>query len=77
MGRHLTPSMVVALTGTAIAAKRVLITGAQIKDHSIGYVDLSSLAVANLRLTSSSTSGETSKSSGRTPEMPFDVAKGK
>lgn len=53
--RLFTPSMVVALlaltvalSGTAVAAKG-LITGAQIKDHSIGYVDISTLAVGKLR----------------------------
>jgi hypothetical protein len=44
------PAMVVALlalTGTAIAGSG-LITGAQIKDRSVGYVDLAPAAVAKL-----------------------------
>jgi hypothetical protein len=40
-------ALFVALTGTAIAGSG-LITGGQIKDHSIGYVDLSSGATAKL-----------------------------
>ncbi len=53
MLKHFTPSMIVsmialtvALSGTAVAAK--LITGAQIKDGSIGYVDISKTAKAKL-----------------------------
>jgi hypothetical protein len=54
--RHLLPSpaMAVALVALGIAlggsavAGTGLITGAQIKDHSIGYADLSSYAVAKL-----------------------------
>jgi hypothetical protein len=41
-------ALFVALTGTAIAGSG-LITGAQIKDRSVGYVDLSGSAVAKLR----------------------------
>lgn len=55
MRKHFTPSMIVslialtiALSGTAVAASP-LITGAQIKDHSIGLVDISNLTVAKLR----------------------------
>jgi len=50
------PSMVVALValgvalgGSAVAASSSLITGAQIKNHSIGFNDLSKTAVAKLR----------------------------
>ncbi len=53
MLKFFTPSMIVsmialtvALSGTAVAAK--LITGAQIKDGSIGYVDISKTAKAKL-----------------------------
>lgn len=38
----------IALGGTAVAGG-VLITGSQIKDHSVGMVDLSNTAVARLR----------------------------
>lgn len=41
-------ALFVALSGTAVAAAP-LITGAQIKDHSIGYKDISNTAVARLR----------------------------
>lgn len=54
MRKRFAPSMVVslvaltvALSGTAVAASP-LITGAQIKDHSIGMVDISNTAVAKL-----------------------------
>jgi Collagen triple helix repeat (20 copies) len=40
-------ALFVALSGNAVAG--VLITGAQIKDHSIGFVDLSSSAAAKLK----------------------------
>jgi hypothetical protein len=41
-------ALAVALSGTAVAAAP-MITGQQIKDHSIGMVDISTLAVAKLR----------------------------
>lgn len=54
MKKRLTPSMIVALialfvalSGTAIAAAPT-ITGLQIKDHSIGLVDISNTTVAKL-----------------------------
>ena len=56
MKRRLTPSMVVslvalavALSGPAVAATEALITGAQIKDKSIGLNDISNTAIAKLR----------------------------
>ena len=55
MRKRFTPSMIVslialtiALSGTAVAASP-LITGAQIKDHSIGLKDISNLTVSKLR----------------------------
>lgn len=55
MRKRLTPSMVislialfVALSGTAVAGTG-LITGAQIKDHSIGYNDLNAVTVNRLK----------------------------
>jgi hypothetical protein len=42
-------AMSVALSGTAVAGTTALITGAQIKDKSIGLADISNTAITKLR----------------------------